>query len=85
MKLQRLLGKNYLLDKSTNKVHDLLAIDSDDAYKVKIVPECAKLVPTIKRRNRKYLTFTGFIELYNKGEVVGCNNCLPGFDKNKKK
>ena len=79
MKLQRLLGKNYLLDKSTNKVHDLLAIDSDDAYKVKIVPECAKLVPTIKRRNIKYLTFTGFVALYVKGEITGCNNCLPGF------
>jgi len=82
MIIQRLLDKNYLLDKSTNKVHDLLAIDSDDAFEFKVVPECTEAVKLIKRKNRKYLTFNKFINLYAKGKVKGCDRCLPGF-KNK--
>ena len=83
MKLQMLFGKNYLLDKKTNIVHDLLAIKSDGLYESKLVSKCAKLIPTIKRRNRKYLTFNKFMELYGNGETKGCPDCLPGFDKNK--
>ena len=83
MFIQKLLGENYLLDKRTNTVHDLLAIDSDENYTFKIVADCAKLISNIKRKDRKYLTFNKFIKLYAKGEVKGCDNCLPGFDKNK--
>lgn len=83
MKLQMLFGKKYLLDKKTNIVHDLLAVKSDKLYESKLVSECAKSIKKIKWRDRKYLTFIKFMELYGNGEINGCPNCLPGLDKNK--
>ena len=84
MLFRKLRGYNYILDKSTNFVHDLLAIDSDNAFETKVVPECAELIPKIKRRHKKYLTFNEFVALWDKGEVEGCPNCLPGFNKKRK-
>jgi hypothetical protein len=72
---------NYLLDKQTNLVHDLLAIESDKIYKTKLVPECTELIPTIEDKDRKYYTFNRFIALYAKGKLNGCPKCLPGFNK----
>lgn len=83
MLFRKLRDYNYLLDKSKNLVHDLLAIDSDNAFKTKVVPECDALIPKIKRRHKKYLTFNQFMILYSNGKVNGCPDCLVGFDKNK--
>ena len=81
MLFRKLRGYNYLLDKSTNLVHDLLAIDSDNPFKTKVVPECTALIAKMKWRHKKYLTFNQFMTLYAKRELKGCPDCLVGFDK----
>ena len=80
---RKLIGKTYVWDKNTNLVHDLQAVESDNAFKEKAVPECTELIRTIKRKHRKYLTFIEFIALWEEKKVGGCPDCLPGFNKNK--
>lgn len=81
MRFHKLINKNYLHDKKSGIVHDLLAIDSDKNFVSKIVHECHEEIKKIKFWNRKHLTFNQFIASWAKGEVEGCSKCLPGFKK----
>jgi len=71
---KKLRGYTYLLDKSTNVIHDLSRTK---------LSECKKTTKNIKRKHRKYLRVDRAMDILA-SKANGCEFCLPGFNKERK-
>ena len=69
---KKLRGYTYLLDKSTNVIHDLSRRKLSGCNMLKI-----------KRKHKKYLKFNKAMDTLA-SKANGCQFCLPGFNKERK-
>jgi hypothetical protein len=67
-----LIGKTYMLDKSTDTIHDLSRCKAAG---------CEKDIKAVKYKHRKYLKFTEALWMVADEKAYGCASCLPGMSK----